>query len=156
MGTTSPLIAHRYNWTSMDSGTWFRQAGAALIPVPLLKDGQLDYALSPDIMSLGKYPRGLHIEDLDDYDLGRVNRWLAELGIELTQARTDYQIRQRIWIAYFKNLGLSSSTRIVFVSVFGKLRQVLLQCGAEYHLLSYYQLRDVPDTKLQNYVTGYL
>ena len=66
LGTTSPLIAHRYKWASLDFGTWFRQPAAALIPIPLYRNDKHDYSLSPDIVSVGHQPRGKHVDALDE------------------------------------------------------------------------------------------
>src|SRR5262245_64126237 len=66
LGLTTALVLHRYPWASVDSGTWFKQPAAALIPVPLYRNNKPDYSRSPDIGSLGKNPRAKHVDTPDE------------------------------------------------------------------------------------------
>jgi hypothetical protein len=153
LGLTTAIILHRYPWASVDSGTWFKQSAAALIPVPLYRNNKPDYSLPPDIISLGKTTRGLHVDTLDQYDLGRLQRYLAEVEIDLAPARVDYRTRWVVWIKYLQALAASTETTIYFVSALSHImRDTLLGCGAEFHLLSYYYLRDQPDHRFRDYV----
>jgi hypothetical protein len=154
LGMTTRGILHRFPWYSVDSTTWIKQAGAHLIPVPLCRNGRFDYS-SRDVISLGDQPHGKHIDHLDEFDLAWVHRFLKEVvGIELAEARSSHKARWRVWITFFKQLEPSISARIIFAtSVNEQMRQTLLQCHAQYHLLSYHVLRSMLGDKLQHYVT---
>ena len=117
----------------------------------------------------------LHVDTLDDFDLDRLRRYLSEVGITMAQAR-QLGYRPRVWARYFMGLQAScaaqqcspillhSSQRcrpkdwpfeIALVSTTEKwLNEVLVQCGVQRRLLSFYLLKGINGAKLERFFTG--
>ena len=89
LGETSTLICHEFPFTTVDSRRWFLAAAYGQIPVPIYCGGKPDYTLDPRIVSMTERSRGRpnHIDMRDDRE--RVDRFLAEVGVDVEQCRRD-------------------------------------------------------------------
>ena len=83
LGETSTLICHEFPFTTVDSRRWFLAAAYGQIPIPIYCDGKPDYTLDPRIVFMTERSRGRpnHIDRRDDRE--RVDRFLAEVGVDV-------------------------------------------------------------------------
>ena len=152
LGIASHPVLHHFRPTSCDASTIYHQSKAALIPVPVFRDGRWDYSLPHDIVAIGHEPRRYHYDQLDQFEQERTREYLAHCGVTLQQAQSDVYCRWRIWVYHLSAVAESASTRMYFAtSVQQKMVTTLAQCGAKYHLLSYYELRKRRGNTLETY-----
>ena len=157
LAMTSVMLLHHYPWTSVDSRTWFFSAALGHIPVPIYVNDQPHYKYSPTIVKMTDRSSHAdnHVDRLIQYDFDRVRRFLTEVGIDLEEARHGLRYRQRVWTYYWKGLETSCATRIFYVTGTTRgLSEVLDQGQARHRLLSYFELKDLPDHALEDYVAG--
>jgi hypothetical protein len=157
-GVTTALLCKEYPWTSIDSATWLKAAGAGQILVPIYDGDVPEYSQRPRNISISddSTSRRNHVDWLPQSEIDELSRFLEEeVGVQLAEARKGYIARWRINITYLKGLEARSGAQLFFVSELSrKMRETLLQCGARCHLLSYYYLRQSRADALEKYVQG--
>jgi hypothetical protein len=156
LGITSHAVLHHFAPTSCDATTTYQQSKVAQIPVPVLRNGNWDYSLPFDTIAIGHRLRPNHYDLLDEFDQERARHYLEQCGVTIEQARSDVYCRWRVWIRLLNALAASANTTIYFATnVDQNMIRALAQCGAPYHLLSYYDLRRKPPGALERYVRSY-
>jgi hypothetical protein len=97
LGETSALICHEFPFTTVDSRRWFLAAAYGQIPVPIYCGGKPDYAIDPltVFMTERSIGRSNHIDARDDRE--RVDRFLAEVGVDVMQCRYGMAPRCKVW-----------------------------------------------------------
>lgn len=145
-----------FQWATVDSSTWVKQAAVGQVLVPLF-DGtdQPLYHLRPRgvfVTERMKIERN-HVDRLRDYEREDVLRFLQLCGLSLNAVRQSHQARCRALIKYFQALQSASDAVLYFVSN-PNARKLLSQCDVKHHLLSYAILRRQRDGTLQRYVEG--
>ena len=162
LGVTAHLLLHRYPWFSVNSATWVKQSAVGQIPLPVYRAGagKPDYALPPDLLALTDRSRGRagrHIDDGDEWVLARLQRYLSEVGIDVSEARQHARARWCIWLTYFKGLQLSSGARIYFATDTSPQQQrYLTQYQIEHRLLSYFKLRAASRKDVKRAIRNYV
>jgi hypothetical protein len=161
LGVTNSIQMTEFPWASVDSSTWVQQAGRGNVLMPVFGiDDRPDYRHQPkrycvtDRMHVEKN----HIDKLDDFTLDDLRYFIHHVcELSLTEVRYDHNARWRALIKYFRGLEAASGARLYFVSdLDAQMRNLLLECGAENHLLSFFKLRQLPDDMLDRYVEGTL
>ena len=168
LGITSLLLLQRYPWSSVDSRTWLLRSGYGQIPIPFYTDGVPDYSIAPTVFTLtdrssyGERWRD-HVDTVDKFHLHLIHRYLNELEINISEARYGFTYRWKIWIAYFRGLEAMCAQRfrppgwpfqIVYVTNIARPQAELLVENGVARLLSFYELQDLPDDALENYLAG--
>jgi hypothetical protein len=156
LGVTTALLTTQFAWSSTDSSTWAKQAAVGRVLVPLFDSAdQPLFHLRPAgfFVSNRMQVEPNHIDQLHDYQRDDVERFLQRCDLSLSEVRTDHRARCRALIAYFKALQSVSCAKLYFVSN-PNARDLLLECGAHDHLLSYAWLRRQRDGALERYVEG--
>jgi len=99
-----------------------------------------------------------HIDKLDEFRLDDLRYFIHDIcGLTLTEVRYSHPDRWRALVNYFRGLEVASGARLYFVNgIDGQMRNVLMECGAENHLLSFFVLSQLRDGMLQRYVEGTL
>lgn len=157
LAMTSVMLLHHYPWISVDSRTWFFSAARGHIPVPTYVNDQANYKYSPTIVTVTDRSRHAnnHLDRLIEFDRDRVRRYLTEVGIDVEEARYGLRHRQQVWVHYWQGLEASCAVRIFHVTGTTRgLTEVLDQGQARHRLLSYFELKDLPDHALEDYVAG--
>jgi hypothetical protein len=161
LAVTNSIQLTEFPWGSVDSSTWVRQAGTGNVLVPVFGiDDRPDYRHQPkrycvtDRMHVEKN----HIDKLDDFPLDDLRYFIHHVcELSLTEVRYSHDARWRALIKYFRGLEAASGARLYFVSdLDAQMRNVLMECGAENHLLSFFKLRQLPDGMLERYIEGTL
>jgi hypothetical protein len=176
-GLTSAQLCVRYPWASVDSSTWMKEAIMGQIPIPVYDD-RLRYYLPRRTISVTERTslKSNHIDHLSDVELDKLHRYLGEIGVPITLLRYDYTARWRMWIAYFLGLEQSCTTRsvppallhgahksrtldwcfnLVFVTnMTRQQRDVLFDAQVNCLLLTYFELKDLRQDALEDYVAG--
>jgi hypothetical protein len=143
-----------FRWSSTDSSTWAKQAAVGRVLVPLFDNAdQPLYRLRPHgIFVSGRMTiEPNHIDQLHDFQREDLIRFLQQCDLSLEDVRTSHQARCRALITYFRRLQSEAGTVLYFVAN-PNARDLLLECGARDHLLSYAWLRRQRDGALQRYV----
>jgi hypothetical protein len=155
LGVTTSKLMRRYRFTSVDSGTWVKQAQHGQILVPMYCHGRADYSIRPRVISVTERSelRPNHISRKDRFIREQVEQFLAEVGVTLDAVRMSHVARWRVCIAFFRGLEASSETEIFHVATGDtSIRNVLLEGGARSHLISYEALRRQRRGALEEYV----
>jgi len=161
LGVTNALLMVQFPWTSVDSSTWLRQAATGNVLVPVLQiGGKPDFRLQPNrycVTDRSEVEKN-HIDKLDEFRLDDLRYFIHDIcGLTLTEVRYSHPDRWRALVNYFRGLEVASGARLYFVNgIDGQMRNVLMECGAENHLLSFFVLSQLRDGMLQRYVEGTL
>jgi hypothetical protein len=159
LAVTSSILMTEFPWTSVDSTTWIRQAACGIVFVPVYEHNDCpEYQHRPHryFVTDRTQAKGNHIDRLSDLKLDGLRLYLQkECGLSVFEIRYDHRARWRAFIRYFKGLEATSNTRLYFVNgPDTRMRDILIDCGAGNHLISYYALRGQPDDSLERYVNG--
>ena len=160
LGETSTLICHEFPFTTVDSRRWFLAAAYGQIPIPIYCGGKPDYTLDPRIVFITERSRGRpnHIDMRDDRE--RVDRFLAEVGVDVEQCRDgrDGMVhRCKVWLSYLAGVEASSGVQIFHVTDLSRGQSEALDAaGIKRRLVSYFFLKNRSDTALAKYMAGYV
>jgi hypothetical protein len=158
LAVTNTLHLMNFPWTSVDSATWVKQAAVGRVLVPLFdRANQPLYHLRPNgiFVTDRMQVEPDHIDRLHEYERGDVLRFLQLCNLTLRDVRQSHEARCRAQITYFRALQSESGAVLYFVSNIGRhARNLLNQCGAQDHLLSYAILRRQRHGALEQYVSG--
>ena len=153
LGETSTLNCHEFPFTTVDSRRWFLAAAYGHIPIPIYCNGKPDYTHDPITVFMTERSRGRsnHIDRRDDRP--RIDRFLAEVGVDVRQCREGMAHRCKVWLKYFAGVEASSGVQIFHVTDLSRGQSEILDAaGIERRLVSYFLLQNRPDNALANYV----
>jgi hypothetical protein len=159
LGVTTATMMTAFNFTTVDSATWIRQAAVGRLLVPLFDNtNQPLYRLRPHgiFVSSRMKVEPNHVDRLHDYQRDDLIRFLQHCGLGLSDVRQSHEARCHALIAYFQALQSESGATLYFVSNrSADTRDLLTSCGAYDHLLSYALFRGKRDGALERYVEGH-
>jgi hypothetical protein len=148
-GVTAHLVLARYPWTSVDSGTWWRQAVSGKIAVPIKGTAGYDYDVAPDVIPVSHDLLHIpgHVDTLDDIGLHFITEYLRVVGVDLAETRYSERTRLRVWALYHQALANWHGIDIVFgTNPRTTVQQIVLtECGVTSRLLSFYDMKDSAD-----------
>jgi hypothetical protein len=162
LGETKLVALRRYHFASVDSKTWAAQAGYGRIVVPVYSRGKPDFTLRPRFVPISNRSgmRRQHFDAQSAMVQEQVDRFLTEeVGVSLDEVRQDTEgCHARWWVCatYYREFARAMGTTIFLVTDgrAGEMRDTLLRCGVNTHLLSYYELRR-RQSALAEYVDGH-
>jgi hypothetical protein len=147
LGETKSVILRRYHFASVDSTTWAYQSGHGRLVVPVYSRGKPDYSLRPRFVPISDQSdvTRRHFARQSPMVQEQVRRFLEEeVGVSLDEVRDDEGVhaRWRACITYYREFARAMGSTIFFVSDgrAASMRDTLLLCGVNTHLLSYYEL----------------
>jgi hypothetical protein len=171
-GITGGKFLIEYPWFSTDSTTWSKCAGYGRIYVPLYefrggvpvrplwnrKGFQVTVSgfdkLQDSSWKWRKSKRG-HVEAMGEQQRLMIDKFLTdEVGISLAQARYSSDLRRRAVLIYYLRMCEAVGVKLMFATSILNRRWAILmnEVGATNRLLSYYELRHVPDELVYQFV----
>jgi hypothetical protein len=160
LGISSVELMRRYPFTSVDSNTWVQAAAYGRIICPVYSAGKPDYTLKPRPVAVTERSimRSCYLDDQPQWLQEQVHHFLSEeVATTFDEVRRELHARYRANAIYFRNFARAIGSEIYFVTggYVGPMRDVLLRCGVDTHLLSFYERRLQSAAVLPDYVNGW-
>jgi len=114
--TTLPLLA-RYPWYSVDSSRWMLLGGYGSVLIPPWRNGEYDYAATPEAVCFtkegGTSTRLVkdHIDTLGKVQHKYILQYVEEIGIPVSELQTEHLARKRFNARYFMRAQKALSCR---------------------------------------------